>query len=128
MANNELNINEQIKSKEVRVIDNDGQMLGIVSTFKAISMARAEGLDLVEVSPNSEPPVCKIADYGKIRYQNQKKAAEAKKKQKIIETKEIKLSLRILFSTSNDFLVLGLYMLIPLCVPSHTNPLLSLKI
>ena len=95
MANNELNINEQIRSKEVRVIDNNGQMLGIVSTFKAISMARAEGLDLVEVSPNSEPPVCKIADYGKIRYQNQKKAAEAKKKQKIIETKEIKLSLNI---------------------------------
>lgn len=101
MANNELNINEQIKSKEVRVIDNDGQMLGIVSTFKAISMARAEGLDLVEVSPNSEPPVCKIADYGKIRYQNQKKAAEAKKKQKIIETKEIKLSLNIALGDYN---------------------------
>lgn len=101
MANNELNINEQIKSKEVRVIDNNGQMLGIVSTFKAISMARAEGLDLVEVSPNSEPPVCKIADYGKIRYQNQKKAAEAKKKQKIIETKEIKLSLNIALGDYN---------------------------
>ena len=101
MANNELNINEQIRSKEVRVIDNNGQMLGIVSTFKAISMARAEGLDLVEVSPNSEPPVCKIADYGKIRYQNQKKAAEAKKKQKIIETKEIKLSLNIALGDYN---------------------------
>ncbi len=95
MANNELNINEQIKSKEVRLIGSDGQMLGITSTFKAVGMARAEGLDLVEISPNSEPPVCKIADYGKIRYQNQKKAAEAKKKQKIIEIKEIKLSLNI---------------------------------
>ena len=95
LANNELRINDQIKAKEIRLIDTDGEMLGITTTFKAISMAREAGLDLVEISPNAEPPVCKIADYGKIRYQQQKKAAEAKKKQKVIETKEIKLSLNI---------------------------------
>jgi translation initiation factor IF-3 len=70
-------------------------MLGIVHIAKAMGLAREAGLDLVEISPNSEPPVCKIADYGKIRYQTQKRAAEAKKKQKIVETKEIKLSLNI---------------------------------
>lgn len=95
MANNELRINDQIKAKEIRLIDANGEMLGITSTFKGISLAREAGLDLVEISPNSEPPVCKIADYGKIRYQAQKKAAEAKKKQKVVETKEIKLSLNI---------------------------------
>lgn len=95
MPNNELRINDQIKAKEVRLIDSSGIMVGIVSTFKAIGMAKADDMDLVEISPNSEPPVCKIADYGKIRYQNQKKASEVKKKQKIIETKEIKLSLNI---------------------------------
>ena len=95
MANNELRINDQIKAKEIRLIDADGTMLGITTVFKAISLAREAGLDLVEISPNAEPPVCKIADYGKIRYQQQKKAAEAKKKQKTIEIKEIKLSLNI---------------------------------
>ena len=95
MANNELRINDQIKAKEIRLIDADGTMLGITTVFKAISLARDAGLDLVEISPNAEPPVCKIADYGKIRYQQQKKAAEAKKKQKVIELKEIKLSLNI---------------------------------
>ena len=95
LANNELRINDQIKAKEIRLIDVNGEMLGITSTFKAMSLAREAGLDLVEISPNSEPPVCKIADYGKIRYQAQKKIAEAKKKQKVIETKEIKLTLNI---------------------------------
>lgn len=95
MASNELRINDQIKAKEVRLIDVNGEMLGITQTFKALSIAREAKLDLVEISPNSEPPVCKIADYGKIRYQAQKKAAEVKKKQKVIETKEIKLSLNI---------------------------------
>lgn len=95
MSNNELRINDQIKAKEVRLIDNNGIMVGVVPIFKAIGMAKADNMDLVEISPNSEPPVCKIANYGKIRYQNQKKASEVKKKQKIIETKEIKLSLNI---------------------------------
>ena len=92
MANIELRINDQIKAKEIRLIDVDGEMLGITTTFKAISMAREAGLDLVEVSPNAEPPVCKIADYGKIRYQQQKKAAEAKKKQKVLEVKELRVT------------------------------------
>ena len=92
---NELRINDQIKAKEIRLIDSEGDMLGIMPVIKAMSLAREAGLDLVEISPNSEPPVCKITDYGKIRYQAQKKAAEAKKKQKVVETKEIKLSLNI---------------------------------
>lgn len=66
-------------------------MVGVVSIREALSMAEEEGLDLVEVSPNAEPPVCKILDYGKFRYQEQKKAAEARKKQKVIEVKELKL-------------------------------------
>jgi translation initiation factor IF-3 len=95
LANNELKINEQIRAKEVRLIGKDGEMLGVVSTFRAVGLAREEELDLVEISPNSVPPVCKIANYGKIRYQIQKKTAEAKKKQKVVETKEIKMSLNI---------------------------------
>ena len=95
LTNNNLRINDQIRAKEIRLIDANGDMLGITTTFKAISLAREAGLDLVEISPNSEPPVCKIADYGKIRYQAQKKIAEAKKKQKTIEIKEIKFSLNI---------------------------------
>jgi translation initiation factor IF-3 len=75
-------------------------MLGIMPLARALTLARAEDLDLVEISPGSEPPVCKIADYGRIRYQTQKKAAEAKKKQKTLEVKEIKLSPNI---ASGDF-------------------------
>lgn len=77
------------------MIDKEGTMVGIVPTNKAISMAEEEGLDLVEVSPNSTPPVCKIACFGKIKYQNQKKMSEAKKKQKTIELKEVKMSINI---------------------------------
>ena len=77
MANNELRINDQIKAKEIRLIDVNGEMLGITSTYKGISLAREAGLDLVEISPNSNPPVCKIADYGKIRYQAQKKSSRS---------------------------------------------------
>ena len=80
----ELKINDQIRAKEVRLIDSEGQMVGIVPTFKALSIARENNLDLVEVSPNTEPPVCKIANYGKIRYQTQNKSAESKKKQKFV--------------------------------------------
>jgi translation initiation factor IF-3 len=95
LANNELRINDQIKARDIRLIDSSGDMVGIVSLAKAMNMATAEGLDLVEISPNAEPPVCKITDYGKIRYQTQKKVAIAKKKQKVIENKEIKLSANI---------------------------------
>jgi translation initiation factor IF-3 len=95
LAGNELRINDQIRAKDVRLIDSGGKMVGVVSLARAIGMASMEELDLVEISPNSEPPVCKITDYGKIKYQTQKKAAIAKKKQKIIENKEIKLSTNI---------------------------------
>lgn len=84
-------VNEQIRVPKVRVIDEDGEMLGVMATRAAIERAQESGLDLVEVSPNADPPVCKILDYGKFRYQQQKKKAEAKKKQKITEIKELKL-------------------------------------
>jgi translation initiation factor IF-3 len=90
-----ININEKIKSKEVRLIDETGKQLGIVQTFDAIRMARERDLDLVEVSPKATPPVCKIMDYGKYKYQIAKKAQEAKKKQTVIQVKEMKLGLKI---------------------------------
>lgn len=90
-----ININEKIKSKEVRLIDETGKQLGIVQTFDAIRMARERDLDLVEVSPKATPPVCKIMDYGKYKYQIAKKAQEAKKKQTVIQIKEMKLGLKI---------------------------------
>ena len=84
-------INERINSKSVRVISEKGDMVGVLETRDAIKMAFDQGLDLVEVSPNASPPVCKIIDYGKYKYQLQKKQAEAKKKQKTFEVKEVKL-------------------------------------
>ncbi len=90
-----LRVNDQIKSKEVRVIDEKGIMIGVVPTPKAIKMAEEAGYDLVEVSPNAEPPVCKIANFGKMKYEMQKKSSDSKKKQKVIDTKEIKLSVNI---------------------------------
>ncbi|OJV14155.1 MAG: translation initiation factor IF-3 [Alphaproteobacteria bacterium 33-17] len=83
--------NKEIKAKEVRLIDADGSMVGVVSLHEALKIATDRGLDLVEVSPNAEPPVCKVIDFGKYKYEIQKKANEAKKKQKVIEIKEIKL-------------------------------------
>lgn len=88
-------INEQIKAQEARVIDENGQMLGVIPVKKALELAIEASLDLVEVSPNTTPIVCKIADFGKLRYEMQKKAADAKKKQKVIELKEVKLSINI---------------------------------
>ena len=84
-------VNESITSSEVRVISEKGDMLGVLKTEDAIKKAFELGLDLVEVSPNASPPVCKIIDYGKYKYQVQKKQAEAKKKQKTFEVKEVKL-------------------------------------
>ncbi|HMN39089.1 MAG TPA: translation initiation factor IF-3 [Hyphomicrobium sp.] len=84
-------INDQIRAREVRLIDETGQNVGIVAKFDALARAEAAGLDLVEVSPDAEPPVCKILDFGKFKYQEQKKAAEARKNQKIVEIKEIKM-------------------------------------
>jgi translation initiation factor IF-3 len=81
----------EINVRSVRLVDANGDMVGIVSLRDAIMAAEDAGLDLVEVSPNADPPVCKILDYGKFKYEAQKKANEARKKQKIIEVKEIKL-------------------------------------
>ena len=83
--------NNRINSPEVQVIGSTGENLGIINTNKAISMAKEEGLDLIEIAPNAKPPVCKIIDMGKYKYDAQKKANKAKKKQKKIELKEIKL-------------------------------------
>ena len=86
-----MNVNERIRAKEVRLISFDGQQLGIMSTLDALNAARLEGMDLVEVSPNSEPPVCKIMDYGKYKYQTSKKTQEGKKKTRTLQVKEIRL-------------------------------------
>jgi translation initiation factor IF-3 len=84
-------INEEIRAREVQLIDATGHNHGPTPIQAALDMAQAAGLDLVEIAPNSSPPVCKILDYGKYKYQAQKKAAEARKKQKVVEIKEIKL-------------------------------------
>lgn len=84
-------INEQIRVDEVRLVDADGEMQGVVSVAEALKMAEEAGLDLVEVSPNASPPVCKILDHGKYKYEQQKKAAEARKKQKTVDVKEVKI-------------------------------------
>jgi len=89
------NVNDQIQVDKVRVVDSEGEMKGVFPTTKAIEMAYDEGLDLVEVSPNADPPVCKIMDYGKYKYEQQKKASEARKKQKVVDVKEVKISPRI---------------------------------
>ncbi|MBQ7125775.1 translation initiation factor IF-3 [bacterium] len=88
-------INERIRSKEVRLIDENGENHGIISTIQALKMAEAADLDLVVISPNQAPPVAKILDYGKYKYELEKKAKEAKKKQRTIETKEIKVRYKI---------------------------------
>ena len=84
-------INEEISVPEVRLVAEDGEQVGVVTTQAALERAFGAGLDLVEVSPNAEPPVCKIIDYGKLKYQEQKKANVARKRQKTIDVKEIKL-------------------------------------
>lgn len=84
-------VNGMIRIDEVRVTAADGESLGIMSTRQAISIAEAEGLDLVEVSPTAKPPVCRIMDYGKFRYEKSKKEAETRKRQTVVEIKEIKL-------------------------------------
>ncbi len=88
----ENKINEEIRDKELRVIDESGEMIGIMSRDEALALAEEKKLDLVNISPNAKPPVCKILDYGKYRYEIQKREKEAKKKQKTIQVKEIRLS------------------------------------
>ncbi len=95
IATKELSINEEIRAKEVRVIDDAGEQLGVMSTSEALSKAYDKGFDLVEISPNSEPPVCRIMDYGKYRFEREKKEKEQRKKQTTIDIKEIQLSCRI---------------------------------
>ena len=84
-------VNTEIGVPRVRLVDERGNMIGVVPRNEALTMAASAGLDLVEVAPNADPPVCKILDYGKFKYEEQKKKNEARKKQKIIEVKEIKL-------------------------------------
>ena len=83
-------VNDRIRAPEIRLIGADGENVGVVTPARALAMAAEVGLDLVEISPNAEPPVCKIMDFGKFKYETQKREAEARKKQKIIEVKEIK--------------------------------------
>ncbi len=87
----EPRMNRGIRAQEIRLIDEKGEMIGVVVPAEGLRLAQAAGLDLVEISPNAQPPVCKIMDYGKYKYEQQKKANEARKKQKVIVIKEIKL-------------------------------------
>ena len=93
--NKKFRINKEITAREVRLLDEQGEMVGVVNIYKAIEIASNSGLDLIEVSPNANPPVCKVADFGKMRYEMQKKAADSKKKQKHTELKEVKFSVNI---------------------------------
>jgi len=87
----QININEKIRASEVRVIGQEGQQLGVLSLKKALELAVQEELDLVELAPNADPPVCKIMDFGKFKYQQNKRSQEAKKKQTVIQVKEVKV-------------------------------------
>ena len=86
----QLRVNEDITAQQVRLIGSDGQQLGIMATADAMKQAVGEGMDLVEISPNADPPVCRVLDYGKFRYQDSKRKAAAKKKQKQMQVKEVK--------------------------------------
>ena len=97
--NDEIVLNEEIDFPQIRCVGDDGEQYGLISSEEALRIADSKGLDLVLIAPDAKPPVCKIMDYGKFRYQQEKKQKEAKKKQKQIEIKEIKLSVKI---ASND--------------------------
>ena len=84
-------VNEEIRAPQVRLIDQDGEMQGVMTAREALARAYDVGMDLLEISPNAEPPVCKITDFGKFKYEQQKKANEARKRQKVVEIKEIKV-------------------------------------
>lgn len=98
---NNVLVNEQIGSKDIRVIGEDGTQMGVMNSEVALNMAYEAGLDLIEISPNANPAVCKIADFGKYKYESLKREKEAKKNQKVIEVKEIRLSPNI---DDNDFM------------------------
>lgn len=95
ISSKELQINEGIKDKELRLIDSDGSQLGVVSIEKALNLAAERNLDLVKIAPQADPVVCKIMDYGKYRFEQAKREKEAKKNQRVMELKEIRLSLNI---------------------------------
>ena len=95
MATKDLRINRQIRAREVFVIDAEGNQRGIMSSFDAMALAESVGLDLVEVSPNANPPVCKILDFGKYRYEKEKRMRDAKRNQNIVKMKEIRMQPKI---------------------------------
>lgn len=99
--NDDVVLNEDIDFPEVRCVGDDGEQFGIISSKEALKIADDRGLDLVLIAPDAKPPVCKVMDYGKFRYQQEKKQKEAKKKQKQIEIKEIKLSVKIAINDIN---------------------------
>ena len=94
-SNKGQRINEMIRVREVRLIDDEGSQMGIVPTLEALRMAKDKGLDLVEVSPNANPPVCKILDFGKYRFEQEKKLRDSKKNQKVLKLKEIRMQPKI---------------------------------
>ncbi|WP_018525875.1 translation initiation factor IF-3 [Alkalispirochaeta alkalica] len=95
MAKQDLRTNEAIKVREVRLVGSDGQQLGIVPTIEALKMARDQGIDLVEVAPQAKPPVCKILDYGKFKFEQEKNARDSRKKQKLLKLKEVRMQPKI---------------------------------
>ena len=95
ISKQELQINEQIRDKELRVIDSDGNQLGIMSLRQALKIAEQKNLDLVKIAPQANPPVCKIIDYGKFRFEQGKREKEARRNQRVVEIKEVRLSLNI---------------------------------
>ncbi len=92
ISNNDYFINEQIRDREIRVIGADGEQLGVMSSRDAMHLAEEAGLDLVKIAPTAKPPVCRIVDYGKFKYEQTRRNKEAKKKQRVIEVKEIRLT------------------------------------
>ena len=95
ISSKELQINEQIRDKEIRVIDADGSQLGIMPAKRAMELAEQKNLDLVKIAPQATPPVCKIIDYGKYRFEQSKREKEQRKNQRVVEVKEVRLSLNI---------------------------------
>ncbi len=95
ISTKELQINDEIRAKEVRIIGDNGEQVGVLSTSAALAMAEEKDLDLVLIAPNAEPPVARIMDYGKYRFERDKREKEARKKQTVVEVKEIQLSCRI---------------------------------
>lgn len=95
ISNKELLINEEIRDKEVRVIDADGSQLGVLSGKEALKLALSKDLDLVKIAPQATPPVCRIMNYGKFKFEQSKREKEARKNQKIVEVKEVRMSLNI---------------------------------